>query len=192
MVDAIDVFRKNIIDRRAMEQTLTEAIEAISEGFSLYDAEDKIVVCNTRYKEMFSYGRDTAVAGTPFETIATNTLKHGLIQDAQSDPQRWLAERLARHRNPRGPHVQHRSDGRWVRVSERKTTNGGVVATYADITELKQREAELAGLVHELEVARDAAQETLVERPQPARSSRQGSAGCRSCNAAPSTLRRAS
>ena len=159
MVDAIDVFRKNIIDRRAMEQTLTEAIEAISEGFSLYDAEDKIVVCNTRYKEMFSYGRDTAVAGTPFETIATNTLKHGLIQDAQSDPQRWLAERLARHRNPRGPHVQHRSDGRWVRVSERKTTNGGVVATYADITELKQREAELADLVHELEVARDAAQE---------------------------------
>src|SRR3984885_8783161 len=159
MVDAIDVFRKNIIDRRAMEQTLTEAIEAISEGFSLYDAEDKIVVCNTRYKEMFSYGRDTAVAGTPFETIATNTLKHGLIQDAQRDPQRWLAERLARHRNPRGPHVQHRSDGRLVRVSERKTTNGGVVATYADITELKQREAELAGLVHELEVARDAAQE---------------------------------
>jgi signal transduction histidine kinase/DNA-binding response OmpR family regulator/HAMP domain-containing protein len=159
MVDAIDVFRKNIIDRRIMEQTLTEAIEAISEGFSLYDAEDKIVVCNTRYKEMFSYGRDTAVTGTSFETIATNTLKHGLIQDAQSDPQRWLAERLARHRNPSGPHVQHRSDGRWVRVSERKTTNGGVVATYADITELKQREAELDGLVHELEVARDAAQE---------------------------------
>ena len=159
MVEAIDVFRRNIIDRRAIEQTLSEAIEAISEGFSLYDAEDKIVVCNTRYKEMFSYGRDTAVAGTSFETIAANTLKHGLIQDAQSDPQRWLVERLARHRNPGAPHVQHRSDGRWVRVSERRTTNGGVVATYADITELKQREAELAGLVHELEVARDAAQE---------------------------------
>ena len=55
MVEAIDVFRRNIIDRRAIEQTLSEAIEAISEGFSLYDAEDKIVVCNTRYKEMFSY-----------------------------------------------------------------------------------------------------------------------------------------
>jgi signal transduction histidine kinase/CheY-like chemotaxis protein/HAMP domain-containing protein len=159
MVDAIDVFRKNIIDRRAMEQTLTEAIEAISEGFSLYDAEDRIVICNTRYKEMFSYGRDTAMAGTSFETIAANTLKHGLVQDAQSDPQRWLAERLARHRNPSGPHVQHRSDGRWLRVSERKTTNGGVVATYADITELKQHEAELDALVHELEVARDAADE---------------------------------
>ena len=64
MVDAIDVFRKNIIERRAMEQTLTEAIEAISEGFSLYDAEDRIVVCNTRYREMFSYGRDATMTGT--------------------------------------------------------------------------------------------------------------------------------
>ena len=50
MVDAIDVFRKNIIDRHAMEQTLTEAIEAMSEGFSLYDADDKLIVCNSRYK----------------------------------------------------------------------------------------------------------------------------------------------
>jgi signal transduction histidine kinase/DNA-binding response OmpR family regulator len=49
-------------------------------------------------------------------------------------------------------HVQRRSDGRWVHVSERKTTNGGVVAIYADITEMKHREAELAA-------ARDAADE---------------------------------
>ena len=67
MVDAIDVFRKNIIDRRAMEQTLSEAIEAISEGFSLYDAEDKIAVCNTRYRDMFSYG-ETTMIGTSFKS----------------------------------------------------------------------------------------------------------------------------
>ena len=164
MVDAIEVFRKNIIDRRAMEQTLTEAIEAISEGFSLYDAEDRIVVCNTRYKEMFSYGRDMAMAGTSFETITANALRHGLILDAQSDPQRWLAERLARHRNPGDPHVQHRSDGRWIRVSERRTANGGVVATYADITEIKQHEAELDSLVHELKVARDAADQANMTK----------------------------
>ena len=39
--------------------------------------------------------------------------------------------------------MQHRSDGRWIRVSERLTAAGGVVATYTDITELKSREAEL-------------------------------------------------
>jgi adenylate cyclase len=159
MVGAIDVFRKNIIDRRAMEQTLTEAIEAISEGFSLYDAEDKIVACNTHYREMFSYGHAATLVGASFESIVSNAVEYGLIPEAQSEPRRWLTERLQRHRNPSGPHIQHRSDGRWVRISERGTTSGGVVATYADITELKQREAELDALVHELELARDAADE---------------------------------
>src|SRR6516165_9805970 len=155
MVEAIEVFRKNIIDRHAMEQTLTEAIEAISEGFALYDADDRIAVCNTRYREMFSYGRETMV-GTPFQTIVANAV--GLIEDAQSDPQRWIAERVVAHRNPGAPHLQHRSDGRWIRVSERRTAPGGVVATYGDITELKHREAELDNLVHEIAVARDAAE----------------------------------
>src|SRR6516164_6663668 len=155
MVEAIEVFRKNIIDRHAMEQTLTEAIEAISEGFALYDADDRIAVCNTRYREMFSYGRETMV-GTPFQTIVANAV--GLIEDAQSDPQRWIAERVAAHRNPGAPHLQHRSAGRWIRVSERRTAPGGVVATYGDITELKHREAELDNLVHEIAVARDAAE----------------------------------
>jgi PAS domain-containing protein len=99
MVEAIEVFRKNIIDRHAMEQTLTEAIEAISEGFALYDADDRIAVCNTRYREMFSYGHETMV-GTPFQTIVANAV--GLIEDAQSDPARWIAERVAAHRNPGG------------------------------------------------------------------------------------------
>jgi adenylate cyclase len=159
MVDAIEIFRKNIIDRRAIEQTLSEAIEAISEGFSLYDAEDRIVVCNTRYREMFSYGRDATMAGTSFESITLNALKHGLIDRGEATNEAWMTERLAKHKAASSTHVQHRSDGHWVHVNERRTANGGVVATYADITELKQREAELAGLVHELEVARDAAQE---------------------------------
>jgi serine phosphatase RsbU (regulator of sigma subunit)/HAMP domain-containing protein len=142
MVDAIDVFRRNIIDKHTVEQTLAEAIEAITEGFSLYDAGDRLVVCNSHYREMFSYGPDTVTPGTSFEHIAVAAAGRVVI-DGAGDSQSWLAERLARHRNPAGPHVQHRSDGRWVRVSERFTAAGGVVATYTDITALKNREAEL-------------------------------------------------
>jgi len=159
MVDAIDVFRKNIIERQAVEQRLREAIGAISEGFSLYDAEDRIIICNTRYTEMFSHGRVESLVGQSFEAITSNAVDHGLILEAKDDPEHWLKVRLDRHRNPGEPHIQHRSDGRWFRVSERKTTTGGIVATYADISELKQREAQLAHLVSQLEVARDAAQE---------------------------------
>ena len=152
MVDAIDVFRKNIIDRHAMEQTLTEAIEAISEGFSLYDADDKLVVCNTHYRELFASHADVMVPGTSFETILRTATERGLIKDAEGRSDAWVEERLARHHAQSETHLQHRSDGRWIQVSERKTSNGGVVAIYADITELKQHEAELAA-------ARDAADE---------------------------------
>ena len=158
MAQAIDVFRKNIIDKRVVDQTLIEAIEAISEGFSLYDADDRLVICNSHYREMFSYGLDQVVPGMRFEQIVRSSVERGEIENAH-DRDDWLAHRLEQHRDPGEAHVQRRSDGRWVRISERLTANGGVVATYTDITELKRREAELASLVQELELARDAANE---------------------------------
>lgn len=142
MAEAIEVFRKNIIDKHMMEQTLTEAIEAISEGFCLYDEQDKLIVANSHYRELFSYGTDSVTPGMTFEQIIRAAVARGAVKDSENSAN-WLAERIARHRNPAGPHIQHRSDGRWVRVSERLTANGGVVATYTDITELKSREAEL-------------------------------------------------
>ncbi len=138
---------------------MTDAIETISDGFSLYDADDKLIICNSRYKDLFASHIDVLEPGTPFEKIIRTTVGRGQIKDMDGGAEAWVADRIAKHKSASGTHIQHRSDGRWVRVSERRTGNGGVVAIYADITELKQREAELASLVHELEVARDAAQE---------------------------------
>ena len=87
-----------------------------------------------------------------FETILRTATERGLIKDAEGRRNAWIEERLARHHAASETHVQCRSDDRWIRVSERKTANGGVVAIYADITELKQHEAELAAV-------RDAADE---------------------------------
>ena len=114
---------------------LIEAIEAISEGFSLYDAEDKLIVCNSRYKELFASHADALVPGTSFETILRTATERGLINDAEGRRDAWIEERLARHHAPSETHVQRRSDGRWIHVSERKLASGGVVAIYADITE---------------------------------------------------------
>jgi PAS domain S-box-containing protein len=114
---------------------LIEAIEAISEGFSLYDVEDKLIVCNSRYKELFASHADVLVPGTSFETILRAATERGLIKDAEGRREAWIEERLARHRAPSETHVQRRSDGRWIQVTERKLASGGIVAIYADITE---------------------------------------------------------
>ena len=160
MAEALSVFRATAIEMeeanlkeiREARARLTDAIETISEGFSLYDAEDKLIVCNSHYRELFASHAEVMVPGTSFETILRTATGRGLIKDAEGREEAWIAERLERHRASSETHIQRRSDGRWIQVSERKTANGGVVAIYADITQLKQHEAELAA-------ARDAADE---------------------------------
>ena len=133
---------------------LDDAIEAISEGFSLYDADDRLVVSNTRYGEILHAGEPGLIEpGQTFQTVLQTALDRGLVADVQTDGEHWLEARLARHRQPGEPHIQRYANGRWVRVSERRTQDGGTVAVYSDITELKQREEELAQKVQSARAA---------------------------------------
>ncbi|MEE8290372.1 MAG: ATP-binding protein [Candidatus Tectomicrobia bacterium] len=129
---------------------LTDAIESISEGFSLYDTDDRLVRCNSRYREiMLPPGtEDFMLPGTPFETIARTAAERGVMLDAQGRIDDWVAERMAKHRNPSGPFEIHRRGDRWVQINERKTQEGGTVAVYTDITALKQTETELRDAHH--------------------------------------------
>jgi PAS domain S-box-containing protein len=130
--------------RERSEQRLVEAIESISEGFVFYDAEDRLVLCNSCYRELLYAGRETDLTpGMTFESIVRRSAERGYVKDAEGRVEEWVAERLAMHRNPSEPQIQQRSDGRWVMVSERRTEDGGAVAVYSDITQLKQREEDL-------------------------------------------------
>ena len=131
--------------RRVSEQRLVEAIESISEGFVFYDAEDRLVLCNSRYRELLYAGHESDVTpGMTFESIIRRSAERGYIKDAEGRVEEWVAERLGQHRDPGEPQVQRRGDGRWIMVSERRTEDGGTVAVYSDITELKQREESLS------------------------------------------------
>ena len=128
--------RKNAeIALRRVERRLTDAIESISEGFSLYDADDRLIVCNSNYSQLLWRGLPSPAPGTPYETIIRAAAERGLIEDAKGRIDEWVAERLAKHRNPVRPHVQQRSDGCWVQINERKTDDGGTVAVYTNIAQ---------------------------------------------------------
>jgi adenylate cyclase len=148
--------RKNAeLASRRSEERLTDAIEAISEGFSLYDPEDRLVVCNSAYGELLYPGLGTPAPGTPYQVLIRNAATLGLVEDAKGRVDEWIAERLTRHRQPGQPHVQRRSDGRWIHVNERKTTEGGTVAVYTNITEIKRAEDEVRVAKGELELAHE-------------------------------------
>src|ERR687898_2976443 len=76
--------------------------------------------------------------------LASLLLRLGLVKDAEGGVEDGITKRMAQHRNPGEPQVQRRGDGRWIMVSERRTEDGGTVAVYSDITELKQREEDLS------------------------------------------------
>jgi PAS domain S-box-containing protein len=136
-----------------VERRLTEAIESISEGFVLYDADDRLVLCNSTYSELLYPGLAAPSPGTSYETIIRSAAQRGTIAEAKGNIDEWVAERLAKHRNPRGPHIQQRSDGCWVQINERRTDDGGTVAVYTNITELKRAEAEILAAKRETDEA---------------------------------------
>jgi PAS domain S-box-containing protein len=138
--------------RKRSEQRLVDAIESISEGFVFYDADDRLVLCNSQYRKFNATGGDVnLIAGITFESIIRRSAEHGSITDAEGRVSEWIAERMRQHRDPGEPQVQRRSDGRWIMISERRTEEGGTVAVYSDITELKQREENLAQKTRALE-----------------------------------------
>ena len=149
---AIEVQKSNLKEIRETRRRLSEAIESISEAFSLYNSEDRLVACNSKYRTLLYPGAgDESIIGMTFETLIRHSAERGDIVDAQGRIEEWVKERLARHRDPGAAFLQRRGDGRWVIVSERKTDDGGRVAVYSDVTELKQREEELSVKTNALE-----------------------------------------
>ena len=149
---AIEVEESNLRDIEEARRRLVDAIENSSEGFAFYDPENRLVICNNRYKELLYPGADVEIEpGMAFETIIRTSAENGYIVDAEGRIDEWIAERIALHQNPGEPRVQQRGDGRWILVTERKTGDGGTVAIYSDITDLKQREQDLTAKSNALE-----------------------------------------
>lgn len=141
---AIEVEEKNLREVADARQRLIDAIESINEGFALYDAEDRLILCNSRYEELLYPGADVPMEpGTPFETVIRRAAERGLILEAKGRVDAWVAERLARHQNPVAAEIQQRQGNRWIQVCERRIAGGGTVAVYTDITEIKHHAAQL-------------------------------------------------
>jgi len=138
---------------------LTDALETISEGFFLFDVEDRLVVCNSRFRELYPGLADIVVPGVAFETILRTVTERGILTDTAGRTEGWIRKRLEQHRNPGGPLLHHQSDGLWIQINERKTQDGGTVGVYTDVTELKKREAEVAA-------ARDEAMQATQAKSQ--------------------------
>lgn len=125
----------------AARMRLRDAIESINEGFALFDAEDRLVLCNQAYLGFWPQITDLVADQPTFHDIAHVVADSRQAMGALVAPDRWVSDRLARHSIADGGHVQALSDGRWVQINELRTSEGGIVGIYTDITEVKAEDA---------------------------------------------------
>lgn len=128
---------------KSHRQQLMAAIERLDELFVLWDEDDRLVVCNRRFREINAEVVETTAPGTRFEDHIRAAIAAGLYPDADADPEAWIADRIERHRNPGEPFEQQRQDGRWLLISEQRLPNGSTATISADISGRKQSEQDL-------------------------------------------------
>lgn len=162
-----DISREAEIRRRAQqaESQLSVAINSISDGFALFDNEDRLVICNNRYQDIFADVVDLMAPGTTFEAIARAAYESGLYCTADGSPmsESFLRARLEEHRRPSGCGFLHRSkEGNWIQSREFRLPDGGTVGIRSDITPLKERELELNTLHRRLEMILNAAGDGIL------------------------------
>lgn len=126
---------------------LEMAVEALPDAFVYFDAEDRLVLCNTRYRSMFPKFGHHIRPGIRFEDSARALVESGEVPEAKGREDDWVAERLQHHRRASGTHDQLMG-GKWIRSIERATPDGGRVGMRIDITEIKEAERRLADIIH--------------------------------------------
>ncbi len=125
-------------------RTREAVVEGLSQGFVLYDSEDRLVLRNSHFLELYPALKDVAVPGAKYEDILRAEVTN--VSDDQmqtAEPSAELCMRLERHCEPRSMFECQIGDNRWLLINEHRTRDGGTVVLYTDITELKQREREI-------------------------------------------------
>jgi PAS domain S-box-containing protein len=143
----IDGVLFDITERKQMEgevqrlQTrMTDAIESIGEAFVLWGADESLVMCNKKYRELFDPDGKLLVAGRSLEEVIRMNVAGGRHPESNADPEGWIQERLRRYRSAMGDSEMRIPGDRWLRVIDRRTSEGGIVGIRTDITERKNAE----------------------------------------------------
>jgi signal transduction histidine kinase/FixJ family two-component response regulator len=153
---AIEMEQSNLREIAQTRQRLIDAIESISEGFAFYDSDDRLVLCNSRYRDFLSDPQGRLVrSGRHAAEIAEDVPPGSGLHIEVMEPQ-TTAPGQPGTADSRTSRLRQLQDGRWVQIEKRRTTDGGSVVVYSDISELKRREAEITAAKEQAEAANEA------------------------------------
>lgn len=133
-----------IVSSQTAQSRLQDAIDSISEGFAIFDPEDRLILFNRRFLDFWPQLTDSIRPGLSLDALIRLGLDARIIQSDGLAPDLWVAERRLQRASTRGGGAQRwvyaLADGRWVQVNDRRSIEGGIASIYTDITDLKDAE----------------------------------------------------
>ena len=123
------------------------ALDNMSQGLCMFDANERLVVCNKRYMEMYKLAPEVAKPGTTLTALLEFRVANGTFSRDVEEYRRELLSSMAQG-GIRSTEVKS-ADGRTILVSNRPMADGGWVATHEDITERRDAEAERAAMAEQ-------------------------------------------
>ena len=133
---AVDITeQKDLMEKTiAADLRLRDAIETIPEAFVLWDAENRLVLCNSNFQDLHDLPDEAITAGAAYEAVVAAGRKPVVRTSGNHDGAPTLGARTFE---------AQLEDGRWLHISERRTKDGGYVSVGTDITNIKAHEEKL-------------------------------------------------
>ena len=159
VITVIDVRLKAAAHAERMSRArMMQAIDSMSDAFCLWDADRRLVLWNSRFRDFFA---GLALAqGTAFETVIRYAAEQRLIALRDGDIERWVADRMAAMARTHGRDVLPLGDGRWLQISWRRPDGQDTPVLFTDVTDLKRAELEVRA--HERRLAQQASEANLL------------------------------
>jgi len=157
---AFIVVLRDIVERKAAIAAaarnlnrLKDAIDSVGSGFALFDADERLVTCNQHLRALYPAIAHMLVPGWHVEDLVRANVTSNNPGAAGFEIERQIAERLRRFRDPGEAFEISVGGKRWLQVSERRTSEGGIVGIHTDVTQARQHEAQLRAAYEQAQVA---------------------------------------
>ncbi|WP_420547099.1 ATP-binding protein [Curvivirga sp.] len=141
---------------RDSEALLRDAVNSMSDGFALFDKDDKLVLFNRKFSDITPKAQDAIREDVTFEDIIRTAAERGDFPTAEGRIDDFVEDQIQAHHHFDDSTIIRVSDGRWILCTEHGTSSGGTVAVRTDISELKERELELQLAKEEADAANQA------------------------------------
>jgi PAS domain S-box-containing protein len=129
-------------ERNRAAKRLIDAVSSLAEGFALFDADEKLVMCNERYREYNAQIADLIEPGVSYGDLVIASAERQQYEGSAGREAQWIAEYNTAEAGRQHHYELRQSDGKWFSSARSPTTEGGFVITRIDISERKAAEAE--------------------------------------------------